>query len=188
MRTMQKLRIFLLSGVILLTACNDDGLKVLTWEHPDVKDDKDKVIFVIGNMGDNPIKSVRICMQAKHQYSHHGIPTEYTHIATGEIVVIEQPNWFDERRLCTYSRHQGSNFVSIYEHAEIVYPQRDGAGIYYLGAIADLDQRSRPIEQHYQREILPMFHADLLTLKKRYPAHQAVNFSFEQLTTGEKAE
>ena len=185
MRTIQKLRIFLLSGVILLTACNDDGLKVLTWEHPDVKDDKDKVIFVIGNMGDNPIKSVRICMQAKHQYSHHGIPTEYTHIATGEIVVIEQPNWFDERRLCTYSRHQSANYVSIYDHAEIVYPQRDGAGIYYLGSIADLNERWRPVEQHYKPEILPMFLADLVKLKKRYPTLRPINFKYEELVTSE---
>ena len=68
-----KLKILLLLGVILLPACNDD-LKVLTWEHPEVNESEDKVIFVVGNMGENPIESLRICMQYKHQYSHHGIP------------------------------------------------------------------------------------------------------------------
>ena len=35
MKTLMKLKILLLLGVILLPACNDD-LKVLTWEHPEV--------------------------------------------------------------------------------------------------------------------------------------------------------
>lgn len=179
-----KLKILLLLGVILLPACNDD-LKVLTWEHPEVNESEDKVIFVVGNMGENPIESLRICMQYKHQYSHHGIPPEFTHIASNEIVVIEQPNWFNERRLCTYSRNQSANYVSIYDHAEIVYPQRDGAGIYYLGSIADLDQRWRPVEQHYKPEILPMFHADLAKLKKRYPTLRPINFNYEELVTSE---
>ena len=166
---------------VFLISCTSqtDDLKISSFNSGDPT--MQKVIMVVANEGPEPIGVLRMCATRLNQYTEHQLP-EKIKVLAGELFIIEQPNWFDERRLCTFTRFTFNQFVNVFDHATVIQPKLTGPGIYFMGSVI-----SKPIElvkdgaDIYDDQIKDRFKADLLKVLRHYEDLTPINFTVEDL-------
>ncbi len=152
----------------------------VTYTHPEVND-ADKIIFIVGAEGPNPLSFVRICTEDFKErvgkWTDHRIESS---VQPGEVIIIEQPNWFPVRRLCAYSKDRYANYVGTHVISEIVYPGEGGPGIYYLGTVKTPDSvSSYKLNELYFPEITDTVRANLIEAVNAYPDFKPINFDIQ---------
>ena len=158
----------------------EDDLKINTFNSGDPT--MQKVVMVVANEGPEPIGVLRMCATRLNEYTEHQLPGNIKVLA-GELFIIEQPNWFDERRLCTFTRFNFSQFVNVFDYATVIRPKVTGPGIYFMGSVISPEQIETVEDRAnlYDDQIKDRFKADLLKVLSHYENLTPINFTVGDL-------
>jgi len=175
----------LVMAVVLLSSCSQGTIKpdVSAYKHtsvfknPEVSKEE-MVVFIVGALGPNPLSFVRICTAENvGQWTDHRIAGS---VPAGEVMVIEQPNWFPVRRLCAYSKDRYANYVGTHIISSVVHPGEHGPGLYYLGSVKTPDSVSQySLKELYSPEITDEVRQELIHAVRSYPHLVPKNFTLE---------
>ena len=173
---MHKLLLTLSISMALVSCGNEDNLKVSSFLSDEVSQET-MVVMVVGNEGPEPIGMLRICTDTNVEYTEHQTAGSLK-VMPGELFVVEQPNWFDERRLCTFTRFTFNQFINVFDKASIIEPTKTGPGIYFMGSVISPEhikfvQNSMDL---YSPQIKDIFKPELKKVLKRYKQLAPMNF------------
>lgn len=172
-------------AMLLLSSCSQNMLKqgpatyknTNAYNHPEIKKE-DMAVFIVGVEGPNPLSFVRICTKENvGQWTDHRLGHS---IQPGEVFVIEQPNSFEVRRLCAYSKDRYANYVGTHLVSAIVKPGEQGPGLYYLGSVKTPDSvKGFNLDELYHPEITDTIKQELQDAVRAYPNLAPKNFTLE---------
>lgn len=157
-----------------------DDLKISTFNSGEPS--TQKVVMVVANEGPEPLGMLRMCTTRLDEYTEHQIP-DGVKVSAGELFIIEQPNWFDERRLCTFTRFTFNQLINVFDYATVIQPKITGPGIYYMGSVIS-PERIKLVKDRanlYDDQIKDRFKADLIKVLHRYEDLTPINFTAEDL-------
>lgn len=167
---------------VLIISCTsqEDDLKISTFISGEPS--TQKVVMVVANEGPEPIGMIRICTTRVNEYTEHTIPGKFK-VLPGELFIIEQPNWFDERRLCTFTRFTFNRLISVFDYATIIQPKVTGPGIYFMGSLRSPEKLNlvKDAADLYDSEIKDNFKPEMKRLLAYYRDLKPINFKIEDL-------
>ena len=167
---------------VFLISCTSqtDDLKIDTFSSGEPS--TQKIVMAVANEGPAPIGMIRICTTRVNEYTEHNIPGDVK-VLPGELFIIEQPNWFDERRLCTFTRFTSGQLISVFDYASTIQPKVTGPGIYFMGSVKSPEQLNlvRDAADIYDNEIKGSIKSEMEKLLAYYKDLKPINFTIRDL-------